>query len=556
MKKIVLAIFSFILCLALVGCEVIDDTDPNTGNDTPVVDPDKTETTLGEVTINFISDEQVVKSAKYSSSLEMLVPEKKGYDFQGWEINGNIIDFNTLKVAIEALKNVTTKNIQLNLNANWKRHKYVISYDVNGGEELENSLVEYKKSLETVPTPVKTDYTFLGWYLDSELKNEFDATTSVEEDFKLYAKWAKSELTVTYKVNGGKEIEATIVKYNNKLDELPTPEKEGHQFKGWYTDSKFGTEFDIETNITEDIEIYAKWEANKMTVKFMESEFEDIVLDWGTSIDKLPELSKEDHIFKGWFKDQARENQYKAGDPVTENMTLYPKFSKLAFIVKFETNGGNPIEDLEKIANTALGNVTATRVGYRFDGWYSDSDLTKPFNYTDIVTENITLYAKWVVMRYTFTIHYCAPTKLDEYGELQELPLTNTMDETTRELQYGETITVKKPRCVGYTFVGWYTSDTYKTEWDPNTLMYKDTDIYAKWERTVYTITFNTNGGTTNKPITVNAGEAALRPSEPTKKGYKFRGWYTDSACTNIWDWSTPVNGDMTLYAKWQEAIG
>ena len=42
-----------------------------------------------------------------------------------------------------------------------------------------------------------------------------------------------------------------------------------------------------------------------------------------------------------------------------------------------------------------------------------------------------------------------------------------------------------------------------------------------------------------------------VKPADPTREGYTFGGWYTDEACTEAYDFSTPVTADMTLYAKW-----
>lgn len=42
-----------------------------------------------------------------------------------------------------------------------------------------------------------------------------------------------------------------------------------------------------------------------------------------------------------------------------------------------------------------------------------------------------------------------------------------------------------------------------------------------------------------------------VKPADPTRDGYTFAGWYTDEACTQAYDFSTPVTADLTLYAKW-----
>lgn len=72
---------------------------------------------------------------------------------------------------------------------------------------------------------------------------------------------------------------------------------------------------------------------------------------------------------------------------------------------------------------------------------------------------------------------------------------------------------------------------------------------------TKYDVTFNSNGGTTVDTQTVVDGKTASQPTNPTKEGYKFIGWYTDEACTdgNEVDFSQPITSAVTYYAKWVE---
>ena len=68
-----------------------------------------------------------------------------------------------------------------------------------------------------------------------------------------------------------------------------------------------------------------------------------------------------------------------------------------------------------------------------------------------------------------------------------------------------------------------------------------------------YTVTFVTNGGNTVASQTVSSGGKATAPTTPTKDGYTFVGWYSDSGLENAYDFNTVVTGDITLYAKWEE---
>jgi len=81
--------------------------------------------------------------------------------------------------------------------------------------------------------------------------------------------------------------------------------------------------------------------------------------------------------------------------------------------------------------------------------------------------------------------------------------------------------------------------------------------LYAKWY-SIFTITFNSNGGSTVPPVSnIISGSLINKPTDPTKTNYSFGGWYKESTLTNEWYFSTDtVNYDIILYAKWNvEAI-
>jgi len=67
-----------------------------------------------------------------------------------------------------------------------------------------------------------------------------------------------------------------------------------------------------------------------------------------------------------------------------------------------------------------------------------------------------------------------------------------------------------------------------------------------------YTVTFNSQGGSAVASQTVDYGGKVTKPTDPTREGYAFGGWYKEYGCTNTWDFNTDtVISDVTLYAKW-----
>ena len=88
----------------------------------------------------------------------------------------------------------------------------------------------------------------------------------------------------------------------------------------------------------------------------------------------------------------------------------------------------------------------------------------------------------------------------------------------------------------------------------PGAYLWKD----GKWteDATLYTVTFDSNGGSAVDPVTGLRLNAKLtEPAKPTKDGFTFGGWYKDAGLTDKWNFATDaVAGDATLYAKWTEA--
>ena len=129
------------------------------------------------------------------------------------------------------------------------------------------------------------------------------------------------------------------------------------------------------------------------------------------------------------------------------------------------------------------------------------------------------------------------------------------------------TISTTAPTRAGYTFMGWYDNADYTKgaqyytaagasarTWNKTA----NTTLYAGWKADTYTITYNLNGGTnaTANPATYNIETATITLGTPTKTGYTFGGWYTESAFTNkVTQIAKGSTGNKTFYAKWTAKI-
>lgn len=141
-----------------------------------------------------------------------------------------------------------------------------VVFDANGG-----TVTPSKKSLTrdssigTLPTPVRTGYTFDGWYTSREGGAVYTTTTTIGENTTLYAHWkvAQKSVKVTFDANGGYTPQTTkTVTALGTYGDLPTPTRDGYRFLGWFSQqSGSGIIYLPETAVDdEDVTMYAHWE--------------------------------------------------------------------------------------------------------------------------------------------------------------------------------------------------------------------------------------------------------------------------------------------------------
>jgi len=104
-------------------------------------------------------------------------------------------------------------------------------------------------------------------------------------------------------------------------------------------------------------------------------------------------------IYSNMFKLKLVEK--KVEEPAkTEQPTTQEPEKVITYEVDFETNGGNKISTVEVKAKEKVTKPTEPKKdGYTFDGWYSDSKLTKAFDFNTAIDDDITLYAKWTEVK-------------------------------------------------------------------------------------------------------------------------------------------------------------
>ena len=217
------------------------------------------------------------------------------------------------------------------------------------------------------------------------------------------------------------------------------------------------------------------------------------------------------------------------------------------FTVTFDVQGGTAVQSVEVKEGTSitLSSYSTTKSGFDFEGWaLSATGQVLTGNYT--VTTNITLFAKFTQQVTSYQISF-----YDEDGTLLTTKSVNEGSIPSHTYQPVDTAEWD------YSFEGWKSSLSSSTVLTTLPAASANASYYASVTSTKkqYTITFVTNGGSTINTITVDYGTEVLEPSEPIKEGFNFVSWTTDIALQNAATWPITVQGNVTLYASWNEKI-
>ena len=264
--------------------------------------------------------------------------------------------------------------------------------------------------------------------------------------------------------------------------------------------------------------------------------------------------------------------------------------------VTFVSNGGTEIAPKEVVSGLKINEPSKpTKDKYLFRGWYEDATFSTKFDfYNTPITSDMTLYAKWEAANSINEIRLIGNY---QYGNVPEgtLPSFNprtttdsiTIDNTNSYWAKRTSTTSLWGGFAGNTPVAYndgktdygYTfrvvaNDGYQLDYSNLKIFYNEGEVTSTVEvlkyswgayvtvdlgkaigtPVVYTITFNSNGGTLVESRNVNAGEKITEPTPaPTREGFTFDGWYEEATFNNKFDFNTPITSNRTLYANWIE---
>ena len=354
---------------------------------------------------------QVLEYTVEDTTVALLNPTKTGYTFVGW--------FTDDKFTSSVVTELKNEHGDKTFYANYSINQYTISFETNGGTEVEAITQNYATSVVAPSAPAKNGYKFEGWYSDSTLKNKYTFTTMPANDVTLYAKWTLETYNITYNLVGGTNNKNNPSTFNIQSADitLQAPTKTGYNFVGWYTDNEYENAITKIVNGTYgNIELYAKWEIITYTITYVTDDGTEntnaTTYTVETDLSYLADATLKGHTFGGWYSDSSYSTRvYQIGGGEIGNITLYAKFTantydvyldgteEASVKVSFDLNGASGSVATQTIteSNTLTYPTAPTREGYMFGGWYSNKECTgNLYDFTALITSDITLYAKWV----------------------------------------------------------------------------------------------------------------------------------------------------------------
>ena len=421
-----------------------------------------------------------------------------------------------------------------------------------------------RNSSVTVNAVAAQGYEFLGWKKSSPYVQDFVATTAsytfdINEELYLYAVFQEAAnvptYTVSFAANGGTgtmtDVTGISGEYTLPANGFTAPD--GKQFKAW---SVGGAEKAVgdKITVTANTIVTAIWEAVEYNVTVtggtasVGAGTPITKATMGTTVTLIAGQAPAGQEFDKWVvngvvvadANSATTTFVMPAGNVTAEAT-YKDIPVVTYTVTFDANGGTgSMADATGVSGDYVLPVCGFTApnGKQFKAW-SVGGVEKTAGATITVNANTTVTAVWEnipVTYYTVTFDSAGGSAV-----------------TAQTIEAGQKATKPAdPTKSGYDFMGWTLNGS---AYDFNTAVNGDITLVATWEQqqvqpTVYTVTFDSNGGSAVTAQSIEAGQKATKPADPTKAGYDFKGWTLNGSA---YDFNSAVNGDITLVATWEQ---
>ena len=431
------------------------------------------------------------------------------------------------------------------------------SYEITWKDDHDNVIEVTKVEYGTVPkhaapvreTTAEYTYTFTGW------SPEITAVTGPAE-YRANITSARRSYEVTWLDDDGSVIDVTTLEYGV----TPTHEDPVKEATVEYTYTFAGWDKEVAA-VTGAAEYKAQFTASKNSYEITWKNDDGSVIDvtkveyGATPIHEDPVKEATDEYtyeFAGWDKEVAA---------VTGPAEYIAKFTavKRSYEITWKMDDGSVIDVTKAEYGTVPEHAKAQKKAtdeytYEFAGWDKEvAAVTGPAEYIAKFTEkkinSENAEAQTSVTDNTNSSSEPVPQPIKKFYKITWKYEDGTKIDVTKVEEgmvpvHADPV-MKATAEYTYEFIGWDREPAKVSGPATYTAMFRRI-------RNVYSVRFESNGGTASAVLTAEYGDHINRPAEPEREGYTFEGWYTDEALTQEYNFNEPVVADITVYAKWK----
>ena len=503
--------------------------------------------TYNENTTEYVGNMPKPKIKEYDADVAIsdLTPERYGYTFVGWSTEKD--------GAVKYLAGDTySENADITLYAVWEARKFAVNFETNGGVINAGEITEYTYGTGALlPTEVtKSGYTFAGWYEDELMQGArvYEIKASDFGDRKYYAAYTMANVNVSGYTGeyDGKAHDITYTLADNLVVE---------KYQWYFVPSGSNDAIPVSSavynaypvkNAAESGEYYCSVEAlldgyvtrfftEKATVEISKKPISVKAADSSKVYDAQPLSTNETELADGLLD----------GHKITAIMTAESQI----------TNVGSCANEIERIIISDSENTDVTE----------NYEITKQNGTLNVTPLTLTAVSKNVSISAGSAL---SENRLYEIGGMlgnEQLSLKNAAvsvkNADNADVPFADitkntgtyTVTINYSGFDGEGSENYQGSGTLTS----TVTVYRQSSGSGGGggggRTSAYTVSFNTNGGSTIESQSVKSGEKAKSPEPPEMEGYTFDGWYSDDALTEKFDFAEKITKNITLYAKWTE---
>ncbi len=423
-----------------------------------------------------------------------------------------------------------------------------------------------RNSSVTVNAVAAQGYEFIGWkksspYVQENLSTSPTYTFTINEYLYLYAVFQETAnvptYTISFAANGGTGTMADVTgisgEYTLPANAFTAPD--GKQFKAWSVggaEKAVGDKITVTANTT----VSAIWEAVEYNVTVtggtasVGAGTPITKATMGTTVTLIAGQAPSGQMFDKWVvngvvvadANSATTTFVMPAGNVTAEAT-YKDIPVVTYTVTFDANGGS---GSMPVATGVSGDYILPVCGFtapagqQFKAWNVGGN-EKDAGATINVTANTTVTAIWEnIPVVTYTVSFAANGGTGTMADVTGISGEYTLPANGFTAPDGKQ------------FKAWMVGGSEKAAGDKITVT-ADTTVTAVWENipvTYYTVTFDSDGGSAVTAQSIEAGQKATKPVDPTKDGFDFKGWTLNGSA---YDFNTAVDSNIILVATWEQ---